>query len=55
MNIQCMDNSGFEDFLTRGRTYRVQAIGENGYQVLTDKGEGRFEWFGECKFRVLPG
>jgi len=51
MIIECINNDGFEDFLTAGADYRVRAIGANGYQIETDQ-EGRVEWFGESKFRL---
>jgi hypothetical protein len=51
MKILCVDNSGFEDFLTAGKTYEVEAIGVNGYCIATDK--GRSCWYGESKFRIV--
>jgi hypothetical protein len=51
MIIECVDNDGFEDFLTVGRVYQVKARGTNGYQVRTDK--GRLAWYGGCKFRLM--
>jgi hypothetical protein len=46
--IQCKSNSGFEDQLTEKSWYHVQEVGENGYQVVNDKGELRY--YGDVAF-----
>lgn len=49
MNVICSDNAGFEDMLTTGKTYPVQAAKNGSYLVLDDKGKPR--WFGTALLR----
>ena len=51
MNIVCKCNAGFEDKLTKRKTYRVVRKGENSYFVQTDA--GTFGWYGAGKFEVV--
>jgi hypothetical protein len=53
MIIECIDNDGFEDQLTKGHGYVVTMIGNGGesFQVKNDKGDLR--WYGEAKFEVV--
>lgn len=48
MQIECIDNGGFEDLLTIGRTYPVEALQGYSAQLLDDSGQLR--WFGRSKF-----
>ena len=52
MQIECIDNSGFEDLLTQGQVYRITELGVNSYQLKDDSDQLR--WFGRFKFS-LPG
>ncbi len=51
MQIQCVDNSGFEDQLTEGQTYVVVCAQGNSVQLEGDKGQLR--WYGRLKFSTL--
>ncbi len=50
MNIECIDNGGFEDQLTASSQYRVKEIGHNGYLIENDNEQAR--WYGESKFSM---
>ena len=51
MHIQCIDNNGFEDQLTAGKTYAVTDFQGNSVQLEGDKGQIR--WYGRLKFSAL--
>lgn len=48
MQIQCIDNSGFEDQLTLGQSYAV--TGAQGYSVQLEDDGGQRRWYGRLKF-----
>ena len=48
MQIECIDNSGFEDLLTPGQNYRIDALQGNSVQLRDDSGQQR--WYGRMKF-----
>lgn len=50
MNIECTDNSGFEDALSNEQTYKVLATGVNGYLIENDKNQER--WYGSIHFKI---
>ena len=50
MYVDCKTNSGFEDQLTSGGTYKVKTLGQNSYQVVNDKGELRY--YGTSHFDI---
>ncbi len=47
--VKCIDNEGFEDQLTVGFVYPVVFEGENGPQIINDKGQLRY--YGTIKFK----
>ncbi len=53
MIVECIDNDGFEDVLTKGACYTVESLGQGdaSYRVATD--QDTFGWFGAAKFRVV--
>jgi hypothetical protein len=48
----CVCNEGFEDALTSGSDYRIQAVapGENSYLLVGDNGISR--WYGRLRFTM---
>lgn len=48
MQIQCIDNSGFEDQLSPGRIYNVSNLQGNSVQLADDL--GKLRWYGRQKF-----
>jgi len=48
MQIECIDNNGFEDLLTPGDRYGVYALSAQSVQLQDDSGSLR--WFGRGKF-----
>ncbi len=48
MQLQCIDNSGFEDQLTEGQYYPLIAVQGNSVQLEDDSGIPR--WYGRLKF-----
>lgn len=49
--VKCVDREGFEDQLTVGFIYPIVFEGENGPQIINDKGELRH--YGEGKFKPV--
>jgi hypothetical protein len=50
MQVQCIDNSGFEDQLTEGQYYSLIAAQGNSVKLEDDGGIQR--WYGRLKFSV---
>lgn len=48
MQIECVDNGGFEDLLTPGQKYHVAGLKGQSVKVQDDTGTKR--WFGRLKF-----
>ncbi len=51
MYIKCLDNYGFEDLLSIGKTYHIVNRSGNSVQITDDSGNLR--WYGQLKFRDI--
>ncbi len=50
MILICRNNNGFEDALSQGRNYPVEAVGVNSYFIKNDRSE--YEWYGKMHFDI---
>ncbi len=46
--VECKSREGFEDLLTLGKTYKVQAFEGASVLIATDKGD--WKWLGNVHF-----